>query len=101
MSTNEPILTISVAAKLLNIHPRTIMLYEKTKLFTPYRTNTQRRMFSVKDLDDLQFIKFLTQQRGINLQGVKVLLEAISVAGKDGVNLKSLLFPNFKTEKLF
>lgn len=101
MSTNEPILTISVAAKLLNIHPRTIMLYEKTKLFTPYRTNTQRRMFSVKDLDDLQFIKFLTQQRGINLQGVKVLLEAISVVGKDGVNLKSLLFPNFKTEKLF
>lgn len=101
MSTNEPILTISVAAKLLNIHPRTIMLYEKTKLFTPYRTDTQRRMFSGKDLEDLQFIKFLTQQRGINLQGVKVVLEAISVAEKGGVNLKSLLFSNFKAEKLF
>lgn len=101
MSTDEPILTISTAARLLNIHPRTIMLYERTKLFTPYRTDTQRRMFSVKDLEDLQFIRFLTKERGINLQGVKVVLEAISVAEKGGVNLKSLLFPNFKTEKLF
>ena len=101
MSMGEPILTISIAARLLNIHPRTIMLYEKTKLFTPYRTNTQRRMFSEKDLEDLQFIKFLTQEKGINLQGVKVVLEAISVAEKGGVILKSLLFPTFKTEKLF
>ena len=101
MGVNEPILTISVAAKLLNIHPRTIMLYERTKLFTAYRTNTHRRMFSDKDLEDLQFIKFLTRQRGVNLQGVKLVLEAIEVAEKVGVNLKLLLFPNFKTEKLF
>lgn len=101
MGINEPILTISVAAKLLNIHPRTIMLYERTKLFTSHRTNTQRRMFSGEDLEDLQFIKFLTKQRKINLQGVKVLLEAISIAEKSGVNLKSLLFPNFKAEELF
>lgn len=101
MGTGEPILTISTAARLLNIHPRTLMLYERTKLFTPYRSNTQRRMFSVRDLEDLQFIRFLTKERGINLQGVKVMLEAISVAEKGGVNLKSLLFPNFKTEKLF
>ena len=101
MGTNEPVLTISVAAKLLNIHPRTLMLYEKTKLLTPYRTNTQRRMFSVKDLNDLQFIKFLTRQEGINLRGVKFLLEAISIAEKGEVDLKKLLFPTFKTEALF
>ena len=101
MATGEPILTISVAAKLLNIHPRTIMLYERTKLFTPHRTNTQRRLFSDKDLEDLQFINFLTHQKGINLQGVKAVLEAISTAEKGGVNLKFQLFPNFKAEKLF
>lgn len=98
---NEPILTISVAAKLLNIHPRTIMLYERTKLFTPYRTSTQRRMFSDKDLENLQFIKYLTQKKGINLSGVKVVLEAIAAAEKSGVNLKHMLFPDFKAEKLF
>lgn len=101
MGTSEPILTISIAAKLLNVHPRTIMLYEKTELFTPHRTSTQRRMFSGKDLEALQFIKYLTQQRRINLSGVKVVLEAISVAEKGGVKLKSLLFPDFKAEKLF
>lgn len=101
MGINEPILTISVAGQLLSIHPRTIMLYERKKLFTPFRTNTKRRMFSGKDLEDLQFIKFLTQQEGINLKGVKVVLEAISVAEKNGVSLKSLLFPDFKAEKLF
>lgn len=98
---NEPILSISVAAKLLNLHPRTVMLYERTGLISPFRTSTQRRMFSDSDLKDLQFIKFLTQKKRINLQGVKVLLEAISIAKKGEVNLSSLLFPDFKAEKLF
>ena len=101
MAANEPILTISIAAKLLNLHPRTIMLYERTKLFSPHRTDTQRRMFSDKDLEELQFIKFLAQKKGINLAGVRVLLEAIAVAGKGGIDLKSRLFPDFKAEKLF
>lgn len=101
MNSNEPILTISVAAKLLHLHPRTIMLYEKTQLFTPHRTDTKRRMFSGKDLEELQFIKFLTQKRGVNLQGVKLILEAIVVAEKGGVDLRHHLFSDFKAEKLF
>lgn len=101
MASNDPILTISVAAKLLSIHPRTIMLYEKSNLFSSQRTNTKRRMFSEKDLADLQFIKFLTRKKGINLQGVKVLLDAIYVSEKSGLDLKSKLFPDFKVEKLF
>lgn len=101
MSTKEPILTISVAAKLLDLHPRTIMLYERTKLMKPHRTGTQRRLYSVKDLEDLQFIKYLTRQEGINLQGIKYLLEAIALAENSRVNLKKSLFPNFKVESLF
>lgn len=77
------------------------MLYEKSNLFSSQRTNTKRRMFSEKDLADLQFIKFLTQKKGINLQGVKVLLDAIYVSEKSGLDLRSQLFPDFKVEKLF
>lgn len=98
---NEPILSISVAAKLLLLHPRTVMLYEKTGLISPHRTSTQRRMFSVKDLDQLQFVKFLTKGNGVNLQGVKFILEAISLAEKEGVDLRKKLFPQFKTVRLF
>jgi MerR family transcriptional regulator/heat shock protein HspR len=101
MALEDAILTISVAAKLLNLHPRTIMLYERTKLFSSQRTNTQRRMFSAQDLDKLQFIKYLTQKKGINLQGVKIVLEAISVSESRGVDLKQLLFADFKAQKLF
>jgi|SRR3972149_5908374 len=100
MSTNEPILTISVAAKLLKLHPRTLMLYEKAGLLTPHRTNTKRRMFSVDDLSHLQFIKYLTQKEGANLRSVRLILQAILVCEKEGVSLKKLLFPAFKAEKL-
>lgn len=100
MNIIQPILTISVAAKLLGLHPRTVMLYERSGFLSPHRTNTNRRMYSIKDLDDLQFVKFLTRDKGINLQGVKFLLEAIQVANNGGVDLKKLLFPNFKVKEL-
>lgn len=98
---NEPILSISVAAKLLHLHPRTVMLYERTGLISPFRTSTQRRMFSVKDLDELQFVKFLTREKGVNLAGVKYIQEAISLAGKERVDLRKMLFPQFKPVRLF
>lgn len=101
MASNDPILTISVAAKLLHIHPRTIMLYEKSNLFSSQRTDTKRRMFSEKDLMDLQFIKFLTQKKGVNLQGVKIVLDALYISEKSGLDLRSKLFPDFRAEKLF
>lgn len=100
MNTKLPILTISVAAKLLGLHPRTIMLYERSGFLSPHRTNTNRRMYSIHDLNDLQFVKFLTRDKGVNLSGVKTLLEAIAIANKENVRLKELLFPSFKPKEL-
>ena len=100
MNTKQPILTISVAAKLLGLHPRTVMLYERSGFLLPHRTNTNRRMYSIRDLNDLQFVKFLTRDKGINLAGVKTLLEAIGFADKAGFHLKEFLFPTFKPKEL-
>ena len=100
MNTTQPILTISVAASLLHSHPRTLMLYERVGLITPHRTQTERRMFSFEDLEAIQFIKYLTQKQGINLAGVKFMLQALSLAQKEGVNLRKLLFPDFKPVSL-
>ena len=97
---DEPILTISVASRLLKLHPRTLMLYEKAGLIHPHRTDTQRRLFSIKDINQLQFIKYLTQNQGINLRGVKVLLEAIKISEENKIRLKRRLFPSFRTKKL-
>ena len=100
MLTKKPILTITVAANLLNLHPRTLMLYERNKLFSPHRTSTKRRLYSKKNLNELQFIKFLTREQGINLQGVKILLKAIRTANRQGLDLKKRLFPDFKSKRL-
>lgn len=100
MDNDKPILTISVAANLLKLHPRTLMLYERSGLITPYRTETQRRYYSKKDLEELQFIKYLTQNEGVNLKAVKLLKRAIKVSDKNGLNLRKILFPEFKPSPL-
>ena len=100
MSSNEAILTISVAAKLLHLHPRTLMLYEREGLTSPHRTTTQRRMFSLADLDLLQFVIYLIRTRGLNIQGVKTVLEAIEIASKGSIDLKKVMFPDFKSKSL-
>lgn len=100
MTENKPILTISVAASLLKLHPRTIMLYEEAGFIIPFRTNTKRRLFSVNDLNKLQFIKYLTQVEGINLSGVGSIFKALDFVKGRKVNLKKHLYPNFKLKKL-
>lgn len=100
MRSDEPILTISVASKLLHLHPRTLMLYERSGLTLPHRTGTKRRLYSVLDLEHLQFVKHLTQKEGVNLKGTKLILNAIDLAKKDGVDLRKLLFPSFKLVEL-
>ncbi len=100
MSLDNPIITISVAAKLLKLHPRTLMLYEKMGLFAPHRTNTNRRLYSKKDLAILHFVKFLTQEKRINLPGVAQLLKAFQFAKQRGFDLRKQLFPEYKPKKL-
>src|ERR1035437_8909311 len=98
--TESPILSISVAARLLRLHSRTIMLYESLGLVRPFRSDTKRRLFSIEDVNRLQFIRYLTQTKGINLEGVKYLLEAIKVCDENNILLKKRLFPDFKLQKL-
>lgn len=96
MSSDDAILTISIAAQLLKLHPRTIMLYEKEGLIKPHRTTTQRRLFSKKNLEELQLIKYLTQTEGINIPGVRKILEAIDKTNDKNFSLLPILFPDFK-----
>lgn len=100
MRSEKPILTISVAADLLQLHPRTLMQYESSGLFQPHRIKSNRRLYSQNDLRDLQFIKFLTQEKGINHEGVKYILKAIQLTNQAGGDLKRRLFPEFKPQRL-
>ncbi len=66
---------ISVAAELAGLHPQTLRAYEREGLLTPSRTEGGTRRYSRRDVERLQFIRTLTQDEGLNLAGVRVVLE--------------------------
>lgn len=66
---------ISVAAELAGVHPQTLRIYERKGLLRPKRTAGNTRRYSERDIDALRQIQDLTQERGINLAGVKAIIE--------------------------
>ena len=74
-SARRPVYVISIAASLAGCHPRTLRIYEEEGLLDPVRTDTNIRLYSDDDLDRVRAIRYLTQTRGVNLAGVKLLLQ--------------------------
>ena len=71
---HRPVYVISIAASLAGCHPRTLRIYEEEGLLEPVRTDTNIRLYSDEDLERVRVIRYLTQVRGVNLAGVKLLL---------------------------
>lgn len=65
---------ISVAAELAGVHPQTLRSYERLGLLQPQRTSGNTRRYSERDIERLRLIQELTQQEGINLAGVKMII---------------------------
>lgn len=72
---NRAVYIISVAAELAGVHPRTLRIYEAEGLICPARTEGKIRLYSDRDIADVRYIRFLTQEKGVNLAGVKIILE--------------------------
>lgn len=66
---------ISVAAELAGVHPQTLRIYERRKLLQPKRTTGNSRRYSERDVERLRKIQQLTQDEGVNLAGVRMILE--------------------------
>ncbi|MFC2168976.1 heat shock protein transcriptional repressor HspR [Acidobacteriota bacterium] len=65
---------ISNVAKMFNIHPQTLRLYEREGLLKPSRSEGNTRLYSDNDLKQLEMILNLTQDLGVNLAGVEIIL---------------------------
>ena len=72
---DTPVYVISVAAQLSGLHPQTLRAYEREGLLTPARTEGGTRRYSRRDVERLRFIRTLTQDEGLNLAGVRVVLD--------------------------
>src|SRR5207245_11077777 len=83
IAADRPIFTLSVAADLLGLHPRTLRIYEEKGLVVPSRTEGNRRRYSQNDIQRFQFIRRLTQC-GVNLEGVRIILDMAEELSKRG-----------------
>ena len=75
MRVDHELYFISMAARLLDMHPQTLRKYERLGLVQPTRTLGSMRVYSQEQLDRLRLIKKLVDDEGVNLAGVQRLLE--------------------------
>ncbi|HEX9696943.1 MAG TPA: helix-turn-helix transcriptional regulator [Actinomycetota bacterium] len=65
---------ISVAAELSGVHPQTLRMYERKGLLAPQRTAGNNRRYSQRDIDRVRLIQSMTQEHGMNLAAVEVVI---------------------------
>lgn len=73
MDTSIAILPISSIASALNVHQRTLRIYDNEGILSPKRTDKNRRNYSLDDLEKAKLILFLTRNLALNLAGVKII----------------------------
>ncbi|GAC1409297.1 MAG: hypothetical protein NVSMB57_01790 [Actinomycetota bacterium] len=66
---------ISVAAELAGVHPQTLRMYERKGLVAPQRTAGNNRRYSSRDIERIRLIQSLTQERGMNLAAVEIVMK--------------------------
>jgi len=80
MQDKGPLYVISVASRLLALHPQTLRKYERAGFVAPSRTEGNLRLYSPEDLALLRQVKHLVEEQGVNLAGVEIALAVTRLA---------------------
>jgi len=75
VSDDTPVYVISVAAELSGMHPQTLRSYDRLGLVSPGRSSGRGRRYSLRDILVLRQVQRLSQEDGVNLSGIKLILE--------------------------
>jgi MerR family transcriptional regulator, heat shock protein HspR len=75
LSDDTPVYVISVAAQLSGLHPQTLRAYDRLGLVSPGRAPGRGRRYSLRDILILREVQRLSQEDGVNLSGIKRILE--------------------------
>ena len=75
VSEDTPVYVISVAAELSGLHPQTLRAYDRLGLVSPGRSAGRGRRYSLRDVVLLREVQRLSQEDGVNLSGIKQILE--------------------------
>ncbi len=71
----RPVYMIGVAAELIGVHPQTLRMYEQKDLLRPRKSIKNTRLYSQDDVELGRYIQKLTQEMGMNLAGVRKVLD--------------------------
>ena len=74
---NKSLFSIGAVAEILNIKPRMLRLYEEKGLIKPSRTEGNRRLYSLNEIDVLAYIQYLTTVKRVNIAGVIEIQEIL------------------------
>src|SRR5919205_2028082 len=74
-ASDAKVLMISVAARLAGMHPQTLRQYDRMGLVQPGRATGGGRRYSARDVAMLREIQRLSQEDGVNLAGIKRIIE--------------------------
>ena len=75
IADDTPVFVISVAAELSGMHPQTLRQYDRLGLVTPGRAGGGGRRYSSRDVELLREVQRLSQEEGVNLAGIKRIIE--------------------------
>ena len=81
-AAHDALYVISVAARLVELHPTTLRKYERVGFLEPSRTPGRTRLYSHADIRRLRQIKHLVEEREMNLAGVQMALDLTEVLGE-------------------
>jgi MerR family transcriptional regulator/heat shock protein HspR len=83
----RPVYMIGIASELIGVHPQTLRMYEQKGLLRPRKSIKNTRLYSQEDVDLGRYIQRLTQEMGMNLAGVRKVLDLERhVAGLEAEN---------------
>ena len=71
----RPVYMIGIASELIGVHPQTLRMYEQKGLLRPRKSIKNTRLYSQEDVELGRYIQKLTQEMGMNLAGVKKVLD--------------------------
>jgi MerR family transcriptional regulator, heat shock protein HspR len=71
----RPVFMIGIASELIGVHPQTLRMYEQKGLLRPRKSIKNTRLYSQQDVELGRYIQTLTQEMGMNLAGVKKVLD--------------------------
>jgi len=88
---DKPMFPISVIADLIQVHQRTLRIYNEEKILVPQRSPKNRRLYSFNDIERGKFIQYLSRELGINIIGIKIIFELLKQQNVKAENYRDFI----------